>query len=1085
MIVLHALWARGILAVWGEDSARAPRPSRGRHRRKRRAPGAAAHPFACTLEPLQEAIEIAAGELLSADADPIEVELSLPTAGGTPLPSPGALPEVGAALPRPAEGLQTWRVHGWALAAEDALDLLLLLDRVETPAVPDVALGDSLRFWIGVAKLALEQVATGQMLPSLERHDGAFVAAWRPLPAALADARVGALVEAMPPVCRAEVDADTSAGRDREGDGHHAGASARAIFADAFDHLLDAAAWQALAGVALVPPRRGRVTGRISPAEAWLAALAGDDPLVDADEERLARFKEDLDRWLAPAAATTRHPSVRTCFRLTPPRDTATPVALAPGSTTADSPAAPDSSIERAAAAAPEDRWRIDLLLQSTDDPSLLIPADEVWRTRSSALRVLRHTIDEPQEALLADLGRAWRIFPDLEPALRTARPTGFALDTAGAHRFLRQAAPILEQSGFGVLVPSWWKKPSARLGAKLVTRPKSDNGSASGLLGLDGICAYEWQVALGDETLDLAELQALAALKVPLVRMRGEWVEVDQEQIETALALVGDGAHQGEMTVSQALRLAVGAEQAPGDLPVTGVETHGWLADLLAPGRNGESRIHSAATPESFRGTLRPYQERGLGWLDFLDRLGVGACLADDMGLGKTPQTLALLAATRAREDSVGTAPAAAPTLLICPMSVVGNWQREAARFTPDLRVHVHHGAERASGDDFRDAVADSDLVITTYALAARDREELAALEWGRIVLDEAQNIKNAAAQQTQAIRSFQSPRRLALTGTPVENRLSELWSILDFLNPGLLGSAAAFKRSFTTPIERYHDADRAELLRRVTGPFILRRLKTDRSIIDDLPEKVEMKVFCNLTREQASLYQATIDEMLERIETSEGIERKGLVLSTMLKLKQVCNHPAQLLGDQSRIDGRSGKLERLEETLEEVLSVGDRALVFTQFAEMGRILQAHLRARFGREVLYLHGGTRKKQRDEMVARFQAPDGPQIFLLSLKAGGTGLNLTAANHVIHFDRWWNPAVEDQATDRAYRIGQTRGVQVRKLVCAGTLEERIDQMIEQKKALAERIVGTGEAWLTELSTADLRDLVRLSADAVAE
>jgi hypothetical protein len=446
------------------------------------------------------------------------------------------------------------------------------------------------------------------------------------------------------------------------------------------------------------------------------------------------------------------------------------------------------------------------------------------------------------------------------------------------------------------------------------------------------------------------------------------------------------------------------------------------------------------------------------------------------------TVQLLALLLEERKEERGKRGAP---PTLLVCPMSLVGNWQREAARFAPGLRVHVHHGAERLGGAALRKAIRGSDLVLTTYALAARDREELASVQWGRVVLDEAQNVKNAATRQSQAVRAFQAPRRIALTGTPVENRLAELWSILDFLNPGLLGPASTFRRRFATPIERFRDTERADELKRLVRPFILRRLKTDRRIIRDLPAKHEMRVFCNLTREQASLYQATVDEMIARVEESAGIERRGLVLATLLKLKQVCNHPAQLLQDGSALQGRSGKVARLEEILEEVLELGDRALVFTQFAEMGHMLRHHLEERFGREVPFLHGGTSRAARDTLVARFQAEDGPSILLLSLKAGGTGLNLTAANHVIHFDRWWNPAVEDQATDRAYRIGQRRDVQVRKLVCAGTLEERIDEMIQDKKQLAESVLGAGEAWLTELSTAQLRQVVALAADAVAE
>jgi SNF2 family DNA or RNA helicase len=558
--------------------------------------------------------------------------------------------------------------------------------------------------------------------------------------------------------------------------------------------------------------------------------------------------------------------------------------------------------------------------------------------------------------------------------------------------------------------------------------------------------------------------------------------VELKPHEMQAALRLFERGA-AGRMSAAELLRLASGVEPATeGELPVAGVEADGWLGELLAAA--GDARVEPAEPPPGFEGMLRPYQARGLGWLTFLDRLGLGACLADDMGLGKTVQLLALLLAEPV-EEGRGKRRRRLPTLLVCPMSLVGNWQREAAKFAPALRVHVHHGGERLSGEALAQAVAGSDLVVTTYALAARDQAELAEVRWGRVVLDEAQNVKNSAARQSQAVRSLRAPRRVALTGTPVENRLSELWSISEFLNPGLLGSAAEFRRRFATPIERWRNAERAAELQRLTRPFILRRVKTDRSIIQDLPEKQEMKVFCNLTREQASLYQATVDDMMLRVEEAEGMDRRGLVLSMLLRLKQVCNHPAQLLGDGSPLAGRSGKLERLEEILEQVMEAGERALVFTQFAEMGHLLRPRLEERLGREVAYLHGGTPKAARDAMVERFQAPGGPPVLLLSLKAGGTGLTLTAANHVVHFDRWWNPAVEDQATDRAFRIGQKKNVQVRKLVCAGTLEERIDEMIEDKKALAASVLGAGEAWLTELSTAELRRVVALSADAVAE
>jgi SNF2 family DNA or RNA helicase len=425
-------------------------------------------------------------------------------------------------------------------------------------------------------------------------------------------------------------------------------------------------------------------------------------------------------------------------------------------------------------------------------------------------------------------------------------------------------------------------------------------------------------------------------------------------------------------------------------------------------------------------------------------------------------------------------------PVLLICPTSVVGNWQREATKFAPGLRVLVHHGAGRLAGEAFEQAAAGHDLVISSYSLTHRDEAALSAVPWAGVVLDEAQNIKNPEAKQAQAIKRLATGYRIALTGTPVENRLSELWSIMDFLNPGLLGNRTAFRDRYGIPIERYNDPDAAAHLRALVAPFILRRLKTDPTIIQDLPEKQEMKVYCPLTREQATLYEAVVRAALARIEKAEDpMARRGQVLGLLVKLKQICNHPAQFLSDRSALPGRSGKLQRLEEMLDEALAEGDRALIFTQFAEMGGLLQTYLAEQLGVEVLFLHGGTPQKQRQPMVERFQAEGGPPLFILSLKAGGVGLNLTAANHVFHFDRWWNPAVENQATDRAFRIGQRRNVQVHKFLCNGTVEDKIDALIESKQALAASVIGTGETWLTELSTADLRDLVALDRDAVME
>ncbi|MGH3225881.1 MAG: DEAD/DEAH box helicase, partial [Streptosporangiaceae bacterium] len=844
------------------------------------------------------------------------------------------------------------------------------------------------------------------------------------------------------------------------------------LLAAMLDALADAMARTRLPG-ALLPARKGRRPSRIPVSERTVASLTTPTAVVEVatlEDEREAReLSAAFASWLASAAPPSG--SVRTCFRLMEPDEAADPGAAAGAGT-----------------------WQVEFSLQSAEDPSLMLPAADVWEGAGFGwLAADAH----PEEELLAGLGAAARLFPALDGALREAAPVRIALETTGALEFLREAGPLLSGAGFGVLLPDWARK--ARLGLKLTARSSSGGSSASARqsqFGMEDLVSFRYDLAVGDEALSAEELAELARLKVPLVRIRGQWVELDDQHLKAALKFL-ERKQSGTMTAAEVLGAAIGTGGDVGGLPFTEVDADGWLGDLLSG--QADQRLEPMETPAGFCGTLRPYQQRGLSWLSFLGRLGVGAILADDMGLGKTVQLLSLLSSGRtapwaARQDETWAEHAKSgfvldesefPTLLICPMSLVGNWQREAERFTPHLAVHVHHGAGRLSGAELSAALAATDLVITTYQVAVRDREALSAMRWARLVCDEAQALKNHLSLQAKAVRSLPAASRIALTGTPVENQLSELWSIMEFVNPGMLGGEKAFRERYAVPIERYGSEEAARELRRITQPFVLRRLKTDKTIISDLPDKLEMKVWCNLTQEQASLYAATVTDMLSRLEdASDDITRRGLVLATMAKLKQVCNHPAHLLGDGSRLPGRSGKLARLEELCEEIAAEGDKALCFTQYAEFGRMLQPYLSARIGCPVLFLHGGTTKKQRDAMVARFQEADEPMLFLLSLKAGGTGLNLTAANHVIHVDRWWNPAVEDQATDRAFRIGQRRDVQVRKFVCVGTLEERIDAMIEQKKALAEQIVGTGESWLTELSTAALREVLALSPDAVS-
>lgn len=779
---------------------------------------------------------------------------------------------------------------------------------------------------------------------------------------------------------------------------------------------------------------------------------------------------------------------------------------------------------EPADAADPAAQWRVEFLLQPLVDRSLLVGADRVWDGRADRLAVWA---DHPQDTLLAGLGRAASVWPLVRRALLETRPTGLILDVNEAYAFLR-AADGLERAGLAVLVPSWWRRRarvSLGLGVRCAQPVVPSVRDAA--MSLDQLVDFRWSVSLGGERLSQAELAELAAAKMPLVRVRGRWTHVDPDLLAAGLARLREQAgarmtardvlgHAGLLPAADPepagpagvgrladpdLRPDAGIGPPPdrvraglvdpdalADLDIE-VSADGWLGGLLAgpggaaAGAGGigtaggaqDDQVEFVDPPAGLAVELRPYQRRGLAWLAFLDRVSVGALLADDMGLGKTVQVLAL--ELFARE-----AGPRAPTLVVCPTSVVGHWEREAARAAPGLRIHVHHAADRAVGGAFVAVAARHDLVITTYSVVRRDAAALASLSWDRIVLDEAQQIKNSGIQLAGAVRQLPARHRVALTGTPVENRLADLWSIMHVLNPGLLGGASRFRARYAVPIERYDDAQAAARLRRRLRPVLLRRIKSDPAVLADLPEKMEFRDLCVLTAEQASLYRAVVDDMLERLADTSPARRKGAILAAMTRLKQVCNHPAHLLDDGSPLAGRSGKLARLEELLERITADGERALCFTQYARYGAMLAPYLAERFGVDVPFLHGGVPRARRDAMVERFQRGHGPGIFLLSLKAGGTGLTLTAANHVIHLDRWWNPAAQAQATDRAHRIGQRRGVQVRTLVCMGTLEERIDRMLADKTALARSMIVGGESWLAGLSTSQLRDLCTLSASA---
>ena len=656
------------------------------------------------------------------------------------------------------------------------------------------------------------------------------------------------------------------------------------------------------------------------------------------------------------------------------------------------------------------------------------------------------------------------------------------------AYGFLKDIA-VFEESGLVVRMPDRW-------GGKRPARPTvgvrvGDTRTAG--LGKDALLDFKVQTTLDGETLTPEEWQTLMESSAGLVLIRGQWVEADPERLKTALAQWKEieKTAAGGLAFGDAMRLLAGLpREAAGQDPAatqedplwTGLETGAWLEETLAKLRD-PARLSTGGGNHGLRAELRPYQRTGVEWLRFMSELGLGACLADDMGLGKTIQVLGLLA------DNKANAPEP-PSLLVAPASLLANWRAELQRFAPSLRYRILHPSEMPPDEWKRAQTAPErarkgyDLILTTYGLVAR-WAGLRALDWRHAILDEAQAIKNPATRQTRAVKELRAAHRVVLTGTPIENRLGDLWSLFDFLNPGLLGSA----RRFSTFVkESADDASRLGALRALVRPYILRRLKTDKRIIADLPDKTEVKAFCPLSKKQAALYEQAVVELTARLETVEGIERRGLVLSYIMRFKQICNHPSHWLRDQAYAPDDSGKFRRLREIAVELAERQEKALVFTQFQEMTQPLAACLAEVFRRPGLILHGAIPVKDRRRLVDTFQAEDGPPFFVLTTKAGGTGLNLTAASHVIHFDRWWNPAVENQATDRAFRIGQKRNVLVHKFVCRGTFEEKIDALIEDKVALARDVVdgaGDGERALTEMSNKELIRFVSLDLGRAGE
>jgi SNF2 family DNA or RNA helicase len=975
--------------------------------------------------------------------------VALPTLEGRPLPSSPLVTEesigkVGKRHPT----LENWRLEGAAFTLRDAVLFLSSANSRSLPRIEDKPLkfAPDLEFCFGLLRFAGAMAARQNFLPSVKTlPEGTACALWRPVFTGLERDRCESLIRSVPGLCRAVTD---SAELTKNPEKYP---SSRRFVVESLDLLTDTL-------VRLTQPSRTAKSAEEFAHQEWIDRLLELDPSPCL---ALVELEPQLRAWRRPIAATADAP-----YRL---------------SLQLEEPEAEELRDVDILHDSLGSEWRLAYYVEPLDDPTLQVGTGKIFAPQGrdkKALELLSRGSMKPQEFAAQALGQVGKLFTPIETSLRRTAPDGCLLSSGEAFQFLeRDASPLIE-AGFTVRFPSWWTAKGYRklFGLKASVGKGSKKLAAKGQLSLNDLLNVDWQLMLEDVPISLKELERLAALKDTMVRVRGRWIAFSQEELKKALNFLKKAPKSA--TIHEVLKTSLGLDGdfLPGNVEFTGEPMFAQMLSTLAG--TDANRIPLLPVPQGLTAELRPYQSRGFSWLTFLSRWGLGACLADDMGLGKTLQTLTLLQ-NRLNEGETR------PALLIAPTSVLENWRREAERFLPELKVLVHHGMKRAKSEDFMTEARQSNLVATSFALLVRDHAALSRVEWSGVILDEAQNVKNHDSKQAKAARQLSSEYRVALTGTPVENHVGDLWSLMEFLNPGLLGTQSVFKRRFFDPIQKKRDPEAAAHLKNVTGPFVLRRLKTDKTIIDDLPEKIVTKTFCKLKKEQATLYAAVTKETERLLEESVGIQRKGLVLATLTRLKQICNHPAQYLGEMGPVKNRSGKLERLEELAEEALDVGDRMLIFTQYSEMGEILKQHLQDTLGEETLFLHGGVPKARRDAMVSRFQEENGPRLFVLSLKAGGTGLNLTQANHVVLFDRWWNPAVEQQAVDRAFRIGQKKNVQVHAFVCQGTLEERIDAMIESKREIAGMTVRSGEGWLTELSSTELKDLFELRRSALAE
>lgn len=994
-------------------------------------------------------------------------------------------------------------LEGLALSVQQAWPLLLSWDDTEIRK-QDIQPGMELNYWSKAARFSLELMLRGRIVPGMievpltgNRRPKGLASAralWGPdLQDPYDEERFRQLAGSMPPICLSAVQYGVGQEEDIE-------SRQLSVLHSFMSRMIDDQARKAITGLGrkLNASRADYRRGSSPLSELWWNGLLAGVPLADiqGSAEELAELRENIGNAGGgqPRASQEENEDAglnagtfRLCLRLEP--SAVELWALPPqersqiqeqGHVQENGPVleyghGPEHShlTEQPGPAAPF--WRLSFLAEGVEDPSVLLSYGLLWSYPEREIEIFGRMYHDVAGNLLLRLSKAAKVSAAVREGMRQPRPEGVLLRPEQVYAFLSKEVSQLRKYGVTVQMPSRLTKEGRRTtGVRIkaaggIAAPKLRSKEAP-QLGVEQLVAYEAEAVLSGNVISEAELNELAASRSPLVFFRGEWIEIDMKEIRQMLKFMKRHG-TGQITFREFMHLA---SEEEGDirwdgLRVEQVETTGMLAMLMEG--HPEWELGFKPIPSSLHGTLRPYQERGYKWLAMMRQYGFGALLADDMGLGKTIQVITALL------DGIDSG----TVLIICPTSLLGNWQRELSRFAPELRLYMHHGSHRLHGEEFRKESGRKNVVLTTYPLAGRDMKELQSVEWASIVLDEAQYIKNYGTKQAQSVMKLKAPHRIAMTGTPVENRLSELWSIFQFLNPGYLGSHSSFKARYTGGGEQQP----AELtkLRKLVAPFLMRRLKSDPDIRKDLPDKIELKSYCALMPVQAEMYREVTEELMSRISESTGIARKGIVLSSLTRLKQICNHPLLVKGAKgSRLRGEgSGKMDRLFELLDLIIDNNEAALIFTQYVQMGELLCSALERKYGVVPSFLHGGVSKSERDRMVADFQKGDGSPFFVLSLKAGGVGLNLTRANHVIHYDRWWNPAVENQATDRVFRIGQKRNVEVHKLICQGTLEERIDELIESKRALSEQVVGSGEQWLTEMSNEELQQLISLHAE----